>query len=168
MTFKPALQTSLHGRRFGLSSSGALMTNEKGTRYAAVMKSTADVVQNSTALLFSQSGVNAQTDVSSTVGSTLTNYGLQTITSGTSTAIATFEIAAPVAGVMKEIHIDTSASEVTLGGTATDVVFKPTAAGAGSTLFLSAINLAGTVVVLRGKSATQYQVIGSTTNITIG
>ena len=156
MPFNPTMLTSIHGLRLGLNSTGAIITNVLGTMLAAVMQSSAGVIQ----------GI-AQSGVASSLGSTLTNYGLQAISSGSATAV-TMEIAAPVAGVRKEILIGTSASEFTLGGTATDVIFKPAIAGAGSSMFLSAVNLAGTNIILRGVSATQWSVIGSTTTMTIG
>lgn len=168
MTFDPRIQVSKHGRRFGLNSTGAVVIKDVNGIYASVVKSTADVVQNSTALLFSQLGISLQADVSSTVGSTFTNFGVQTLTSGTATAIS-FEIAAPVAGVHKELYIETSASEMTLGSTSTAVVFQPASAGEGSTMFLSAANLSGTNLVLRGVSATQWSLLSSrVATITIG
>lgn len=164
MTFSPVRLTSIHGRRLALSSTGAIVDSEG---YGSVMKSTADVVQNSTALMFSQVGVNPQSGVSSSVASTLTSYGWEPISSGTATAIS-FEIAAPVAGVSKEIFIGTSASEATFGSPTTAIVFKPAIAGVGSSMFFSAVNLAGTTIVLRGVSTSQWAVTGSTTALTIG
>ena len=80
MTFNPRRQTSIHGRRLQLSSSGAFMDGEG---YSAVMKSTADVVQNSSALLFAQIGINAQSAVDSSVASTLpSNHGLVSLSGG--------------------------------------------------------------------------------------
>ncbi|HDZ73689.1 MAG TPA: hypothetical protein ENH55_13170 [Aurantimonas coralicida] len=105
--------------------------------------------------------------VASSVGSTLTNAGFTSLSSSSSTAL-TFEIAAPAIGVRKEIHIDTSASEISFGGTSTAIIFKGTAGGAGSTLFLSGVNLAGATITLRGMSTAQWANIGSTAVVTIG
>ena len=170
MTYPLHRLTSIHGRRLMLTSTGAILDSEG---YAAVMKSTADVAQNSTALLFSQLGVSHQSNVASSVASTLTNYGFQLLSSASATAITGFEIAAPVAGVTKEIHFDTSATEFSLGGTSTAVVFASTLVTAnGSTLFVSDVvgggGIADTVVILRGISATRWAIIGSTTNLAIG
>jgi hypothetical protein len=170
MTFTPVRLVSIHGNRVGLNSTGALVTIDKGsTMYRTVVSSSADVVQNSTALLFNQLGVSHQSEVASSVASTLTNYGVQTMSSASATAITGFEMESPVQGVSKVIHIDTSASEITIGGTSTAIIFASTIVTAnGSTMFLSAANLAGTVVKLQGRSTAEWIVTGSTTNMTIG
>jgi hypothetical protein len=155
MTFKPLVLTSIHGRRLGVNSSGAILAEHNGVMSAAVTETSAGL----------KSDAAAQSAIAT--GSTFTNFGRQAISSGTATA-QSLEIAAPVAGIEKEILIGTSASELTLGGTATAVIFKPAIAGAGSSVFMSAVNLAGSVIKLRGVSTTQWSVIGSTTAMTIG
>ena len=147
--------TSIHGRRLGVSSSGGILSEYKGVVSRAVTETTVGLRNDAAA----QSAVSAC--------STLSNYGRQALSSGTATAVV-MEILAPVAGIEKEFLIGTSASELTLGGPATTNIFKPAIAGAGSSMFLSAANLAGTVIKLRGQSATQWSVIGSTTAMTIG
>jgi len=164
--------SSIHGRKLALSSTGAIV-DKNG--YGALMKNSTGAVQtSSTALTYvgelTVDGyrLNAQSDVASSVGSTFTNYGRQTMSSASATAMTAHEIAAPVADVEKEILIQTSASEFTLGGTATAVVFQPAVAGAGSSLFVAKANLAGTTIKLRGISATQWAVVGSTDGVVIG
>lgn len=160
MAFTPVRQVSIHGRRVGLTSTGALyLQDAAGNIQAAVVESTAGVIN-----------ANIPATVSSTVASTLTNHGITLLSSASATAI-TMEITAPVAGVTKTIIIDTSSSELSLGGTATSILFQSTVAGAaGSTLFYAAAApLAGkSAIVLKGVSATQYAVAGSTANITVG
>ena len=173
MTFKPDIRTSIHGKRLGLGTTGGLIVDHLGTAYQAVVRSTADVIQNSSALLFGTDGVNPQSDIPSSASALIPSFGKQSITSGTATshnataAKTAWLIEAPVAGVKKELHIDTSASEVTFGSPTTTITFHSTKHGEGSTMFLTKANLAGTVVQLRGETATLWSVIGSTAGMTI-
>ncbi len=98
---------------------------------------------------------------------TAENSGHQVLDGGTATAV-TYEIKAPAPGVGVNLFINSSASECTIGGTATDTIFKPAEAGAGSSMFLSAANLAGKALNLMGISDKQYAVQGSTIALTIG
>lgn len=173
MTFNPRQQTSIHGRQFALSTTGAIMTrNRDGTQYASVMKSTADVVQDSTALLFAQMGTNPQTSVSSTVGSTLPNHGFVSIASGTATevtALADLELRTPVRGVSLTIHLDTSGSAITFGGTSTRMVFVSSlSAGAGSSLYVTAVPpLAGGVITLMGFASSEWVIVSASPKLTL-
>lgn len=150
---------SLHGRRIGLTSTGGI---------GQYLDSTGG--GSSAVTLYSQMwGPALHTDVASSVGSTIQNAGIVTMTSASATAVTGHEIAAPVKGVELMVHIDTSASEVSLGSTSTAIVFASTvAAAAGSTLFAAAANLAGTVVTLRGRSTAEWLIVGSTTNLAVG
>ena len=148
--------TSIHGRRLSLNSDGKIIDKDG---YAAVVYNSDGVVQGET-----------QASVASSVSATLTNYGREIIASGTATAV-TMEIALPPAGAEKTIQIRTSASEFTLGGTATGMVFQPALLGAGSSLFMSAVNLCGrTIQLLAISSGTnaEWTVTGSTATMTIG
>lgn len=173
MTFNPRQQTSIHGRQLALSTTGAIMTrNRDGTQYAALMKSSADVVQDSTALLFSQVGYNPATAISSTISSTLTNFGFVSIASGTATevtALATLELGTPVDGVTKIIHFDCSGSAITLGGTSTRMVFVSSlSAGAGSSLYITSVPpLAGGVVTLMGFASSEWVIVSASPKLTI-
>ena len=170
-------RTSIHGRRLALSSTGALVD---ANAYGALMKNSTGAIQSSSTLLTYVGEVEvaghrivAQSAVASSVASTLTNYGFQSLSSASATAMTAFEIAAPVAGTSKEIYIDTSASEFSLGGTATDVIFASTLVTANvSTLFASSAaaggGLADTVIILRGISTTQWAIMGSTVNLAVG
>ena len=164
--------TSIHGRRLALSSTGAIV-DKNG--YGALMKNSTGAIQtSSTSLTFNgvlqteANNMNAQSAVAASVGSTFTNYGRQLLATASATAMTAHEIAAPVAGIEKEINIRTSGSEFTLGGTATSIIFQPAAVGAGSSLFVAAATVAGRTIRLRGISTTEWAVIGSTVGITIG
>jgi hypothetical protein len=164
--------TSIHGRRLALSSTGAIVDKNA---YGALMKdSTGQIRSSSTALSFvgvmtlDGQNLNAQSAVAASVGSTFTNYGRQLLSSASATAMTAHEIAAPVAGILKEIEIRTSGTEFTLGGTATSIIFQPANNAAGSSLFISRVKLAGTTIRLRGISTTEWSVIGSTAGIVIG
>ena len=142
--------TSLHGKALGLNSSGHLVSGLAAgdpTGYP-----TANVGNINTAVANE---------------STAKNYGVPVLSSGTATA-ASYEVLAPAPGVSLELHIAASASEITIGGTATSIIFKPAVGGVGSSMFISKINNAGGVVALRGVTTAQYNVIGSTAGLTIG
>lgn len=169
MTFNPRRFKSIHGRRMQLTSTGNVMDGEG---YGMVIKSTADVVQNSTALLFAQIGLSAQSDVASSVGSTLTNYGLQRFSSGQTAGLAVItghEIETPVVGVVKTIHFGCSASSITFGGTSTAMVFQTAIAGAGSTLFIwdAGAGLAGGQITLMGFASSEWSVISITPRLAL-
>mgnify|MGYP003634197657 CR=1 FL=1 len=141
--------TSIHGRLLGLNASGHLVSARD--KVDPTLYPSADV-----------GNINA----SIITGATAKNYGMTLIT-GTATA-ASIEIEAPAPGVKVELHFQTSASEITIGGTATDVIFKPAGAGVGSSIFISNVANAGRVVGLRGVTANQYNVVGSTVGLVIG
>ncbi|HDZ73709.1 MAG TPA: hypothetical protein ENH55_13270 [Aurantimonas coralicida] len=171
MTFNPVQQTSIHGRRLGLGSTGAILQGSSdGTKYAALIRSTADMLQNSTALLASQWGLNAQSVVPSSVGSTLTNYGLESLSSASATLVTGHQLGTPVVGVIKTIHLDCSGSEIIFGGTSTAMVFRPAIAGAGSSLSIVQLPLAGTVITLMGFASSEWTLIsvGSSAAVVIG
>jgi len=156
------IQKTIVGKRFGLSSSGDLVVNQYGTTgpYVALVRSTADVVQGST--LFDMAMLKSRSvlaTVNSSVGSTMNAYGTNIISSGTATAVI-MEIGRPTAGQRVEILSRTSASELTVKGTATTILF-----GAGTTAFLSAAGgVAGASIVLRGESTARFGVLSKSTD----
>lgn len=177
MVFNPRQQVSIHGKALALNTTGALMVQDRaGTKFAAVVRSSADVVDDSTALLFAQLGVSPGTAIPSTVGSTLPGHGFVSIASGTDTGLSsatTFEIGTPeTPGVTLTIHLDTSASQIVFGGTSTALVYQPAIAGAGSSLFISDVApLAGTSFTLMGFDSSEWALVsrgGSTATFTIG
>ena len=169
MTFEPRRLKSIRGRQMQITSTGNVMDAEG---YGMVIKSTADVMANSTALLFEQIGVNFQSDVASSVGSTLTHYGIQTLTSGQtagSAAITGHELGTPVNGVTKTILFECSASSITFGGTSTAMVFQPAIAGAGSSIFIFDVTagIAGTQITLMGFDSSEWAIISKTPRLGI-
>jgi hypothetical protein len=167
LTFNPQVLTSIHGKRLGLGATGGLVVDHAGTKYEAVQRSSADALQGSSAYVYAGQGIlTGQTALPSSISATFTNYGRQTLASGTATAI-TMEIAAPVAGGEVELFFNTSASEITLGSPTTTITFQTTHHGEGSSLFISKVNGAGTVVKMRGQSATVWSQLGSTAGMTI-
>jgi len=156
------MRHSIQGKRVGLSSTGGLIT-----KVNTGVNST--LPHGMAAQMWGES--MARTVTMSTVNSTLDNYGTHHLTStgSTSSSAPVFELARPELGVKKTIHIDSSSSEFSLGGTSTAIVFASTYASAnGSTMFLSKVNLAGTVIQLEGVSTARWMVSGSTTSIVVG
>ncbi len=164
--FSPARQVSIHGRRVGLNSTGALyLQDTAGVMYAAVAVSTAG------ALAFS-SGVSLQSFVESTVASsaasTLPSFGMTHLVGAA--AVVDFQIEAPTAGIPKTIRIDSSSTLVRFGGITTDVVFASTRATAnGSTLVAARTGgLSGVVISLVGVSTAEWMITGSTATLSVG
>ena len=145
--------TSIHGRRLGLSSTGGILASTGSTEFDAVA-----VMRDSTGARLGPL-YEPLTAVASSIGSTI-GHGFSTISSGTATA-PSFEISEPVVGVEVEIHIDTSASEMTFGSCTTAIVFRTTLSGEASTMFFSAladVDLFGVSLTLRGITTTQWNV----------
>ena len=93
---------SIHGRQLALSSTGGIISSAKlsGTHNSTTYDMAAQMW-----------GAAMVTNITSTGGATLTNAGVDTI--ATTATAATFLIAAPVAGVSKEIYVTSSASTST-------------------------------------------------------
>src|SRR3990167_3833551 len=130
------IQTSLHGRRAGISSSGALLDKDG---YKAIVADSTGKVQNSTSthydtlavqnLTLTQSLDEAITAVNSSVGWTLNNYGTNVLSSATTTLV-NFQILAPVAGRVMRIISASSASVLNFLATATTIVFASSGSAA--------------------------------------
>jgi len=105
---KQTILTSLMGRALGLNSSGHLVTPRD--KVDQDLYPAADV-----------GNINAGV----ATGATAENYGVTVLGAGDTASAASYEITAPAPGVKVELHIGCSASELTLGGTATSVIFKP-------------------------------------------
>lgn len=150
---------SVVGRRLGLSSTGGILAASESTALDS-----AAVMRDSTGAVISPH-YERVANTTSTGGATLSAEGVHTI--NTSATAATFLIAAPVAGKLKEIYIVSSASALTFGGTSTAQVFmKIAGTSAGSTtLTLTDADLAGQALILRGLSATQWGVVSGSTVI---
>ena len=144
--------TSMHGKEFGLSSSKAILVRENGSTgyYNALVQSTANHVQNTVGRL---AGTVSTADV---VGTTLTNFGLSVLSSATGATAVTFTMAAPAAGVGKEITVVCTASEITVQGTATTILFGATG---GDKLFISGADNRSKSWVLRGQTTSRWAVL---------
>tara|TARA_Y100000310_G_scaffold234676_1_gene237694 strand:+ start:412 stop:936 length:525 start_codon:yes stop_codon:yes gene_type:complete len=151
----------------GLNSTGALILDHNGTKVAAMTMSSADHVQNSSAMTVASYGATqiefvrrAQT-VTSSIASTL-SHGFTSLSSGTTPALTGWEISEPYLGAEAEIYLDCSASGFHLGGTSTDVVFQNAGiASAGSTLFMAGVDMFGVSIHLRGLSSAAWAIMNS-------
>lgn len=146
------MRVSIHGRRLGLSSTGGILAGSSGsTTFESIAQMWgADLIETV-----------------SSAGAAISNYGLTIISTDSTSGTSPFFVAAPVSGVSKEIHLQTSATLITLNSTATTIKFNTTScvAAAGGSTVLSLANAAvaglGGVVVLRGLSATAWGVVAS-------
>jgi hypothetical protein len=159
--------TSIHGKRIGLNSTGALILDHSGAQMAAAVMSSADILQNSSALEIKAFGSTdtaipgrAQT-ITSTIASTL-EHGFTALTSGANTGAITagWEIKAPFLGAEFELYFNSTSSGIHLGATSTSVTFASSdeTSDAGSTLYISGADLRGSMVRLRGISNTRWAV----------
>lgn len=147
----PIMRTSIHGRRLGLSSTGGILAGSSGSTEF-----------NSLAQMW---GNDLFEDVSGATGA-ISNSGISVVTTD-STSGSSMPVAAPVAGVYKEIVFQTSATALVLHTTAATIKFNSTlaeAAAGGSTTLTVAGATAGTggTLVLRGLSATAWQIVSAT------
>jgi hypothetical protein len=147
-------RTSIHGRRLSITSTGGIGSKSSGSTSHAP-----DQV--------AQMWGPGLKSVASASEVEMVNFGITSLTAASATA-QNYTILAPVEGVRKDIHIETSASEITLNGATTDIVFQSTFAGVGSSMFLSSALLAGKTVSLLGMSTARWAITGSTANMTIG
>jgi hypothetical protein len=148
------MQTSLHGRRFGLSSTGGLVSGagSTGNQSTAI---------DAAAQMWGPSMVESHTSA----GDTLKNSGISIISSG-STNGASFVMSAPVTGVYKEVHFQTSATALTFNTTAVSIFFNSTLAegsSAGSTTlsFAQATAGLGGCLAMRGLSDTVWSIVSN-------
>ena len=158
--------TSIWGRRLGLTSSGGLMVRHPASAIAnsrVLTLSTAGTVNETISLFNATLGeLTVQTfksvvNATETTASTLVNYGLSVISTAAATA-QFYVMAAPAVGVLKMFSCgQTSASEITLQGTATSILFGSTGA---DKIFFSGVTAAGLAVTLMGVSTTRWANIG--------
>ena len=170
------IQTSLHGRRAGISSSGALLDKDG---YKALVSDSTGQVQNSTSTYFATLTIatatinafveGAVTAVNSSVGSTITNSGISVLSSATTTLVS-FQILAPVAGSVKRIISATSASVVNFLATSTTIVFASSgSAGAPSSgISISIADSRGEMITLVATSATRWVIAGKSGGWVLG
>jgi len=150
-----SIRTSIHGRRLALSSSGGIVSDPSGSTQGA----------DRSAQMW---GRGLFETVSGAVGA-ISNSGVS-IVSSDSTSGSSMPVAAPVQGVEKEIVFQTSATALVLHTTATTIKFNSTlaesAAGGSTTLTVTgaAAGIGGTLV-LRGLSATAWQIKSATVSV---
>ena len=151
------MRTSIHGRRLGISSTGAVITGVDSTG------------GGSTAFdMAAQMWGPAMFETVASEGN-ITNTGVSVVSSG-STNGSTMILLAPVQGVYKEIHFQTSATSMGLDTTGGVTINSSSAeaAGGGSTSFtISGTGSAGIggALTLRGVSSTYWRIVASTINI---
>lgn len=168
--------TSLHGRRFGLTSSGGLMIRHPATapvNSRALTLSTAGTV-NETITLFNATvaeitvqDLKSVVVATETTATTMANYS-HSILSTAAATVQFFVMTAPEVGLMKSIVVGrNTASEITIQGTATTILFGSTS---GDKIFLTGADLRGVGVLLVGESTTRWSVLsrgGSTVTVTL-
>ena len=166
--------TSLWGRRLGLTASGGLMVRHPTTapiNTRALTVSTLDVVQElignfaSTITELTVATFKSVVNATETTGTTLVNYGFSLLSSAAATA-QFFVMAAPAVGILKMVAVgQNTASEITLQGTATTILFGSTG---GDKIFFSAADTRGLAVTLLGITTTRWANIGGLqTGVTI-
>lgn len=150
----PTMRTSIHGRRLGLSSTGGILAGSSGsTEFESIAQMWGnDLIEN--VIL---------------ADATISNSGVTVISTG-STSGSSMVVAAPVAGVYKEIVFQTSATALTFQTTAATIHFNSTLAEnstGGSTTLTIAGAAAGTagVLIMRGLSTTQWQIVSSSVSV---
>lgn len=136
-------RTSIHGRRLGISSSGGITSSPSGST---------DIDRSA-----QMWGPGLISSISS--AETIPNSGVNILSTAAAGAL-TYTIAAPVAGVRCEVISQTTSSGVTLNTTATTINFNSSGGTSSTALtMLLAGGTEGQSVVLRGLSATQWQVV---------
>jgi hypothetical protein len=98
-------------------------------------------------------------DTISSSAATLTNSGISHISSDVIN-VSVLSIAAPVAGVSKEIWCDSSASTVSINTTHATITFG-SSVGSSALVLDAAGGIRGTGITMRGISATQWAFVGS-------
>lgn len=157
MPFEP--RTSIHGRRLALSSSGGIITAARSTGGS-----------NSTDYTMSaQMWGDGLMQTVSSVGSVIRNAGFTVVSSDSTSGSSTLPIflAAPIAGLYKEIHFQTPATALALNTTSSTIFFNTTlaeaAAGGSTTLTIAGTTLGiGGSIALRGLSTAQWAILSHT------
>ena len=148
------MRTSIHGRRFGLSTTGGILSGYDATGgHSTAFESQAQMW-----------GKTHHETVTADAG-VISNQGVTFITTA-STNGSTYFLSAPVLGVYKEIHIVSSATAMNLETTAATIFIGTTAAtgvDVGTTHLdldstAAGVGVAGSII-LRGLSTTFWSVI---------
>lgn len=148
-----SIATAIWGRRFGLSSTYALV-DQAGNK-ALTIDSTG-LQANSTVLTFDR--LHLVANATAVTSATLVNYGQAILSTATATA-QTFTMYAPVLGILKVLSVGrNTASEITIQGTATTILFGSTGA---DKIFFAGADVRGRSVTLMGESTTRWSVIAA-------
>ncbi len=150
-------RTSIHGRRLGLTSTNGI--------YGQIVNSTATDADT-----VAQMWGPGMFETVSSAGAAIANYGITIVSSDSTSGTTPFLVGAPVQGVYKEIHFQTSATASALNTTSTTIKFNSTLAeaAAGGTTALTVAGAAtgiGGVIVLRGLSTTAWGIVSHTVSI---
>lgn len=166
--------TSIHGRRLGLTSSGGLAfarTTSSLTSMAAEI-TTAGVFSStisnfgSTVAEMTVQGLKSVVETISSSDATLTNYGMSVLSSATATS-RNFSIGAPETGIRKVIHSVSSATTLVIDTTADTIGFNSSANTSSTRLtFQAAAGVGGRSVVLEGASASRWNVLTQSADVT--
>jgi len=157
----------MHGRKFGLSSSGGVLiapTSSTGVSHLAEISS-AGVVNSSISSFNStitEMEVAKQKNVFETISSsaaTLSNYGVSVISSDVIN-VSVLKVPAPEAGMVKEIWGQSSASTLSFNTTADTILFDTTFGASSSALVWDrAGGVRGGYIKMLGLSATRWAVL---------
>ena len=162
--------TSLHGRKIGLSATGGVLiapTSSTGISHLAEISS-AGVFNssissfNSTITEMEVEKLRSVVETISSSAATLVNYGLSVISSDVING-SVLKLSAPVAGIMKRIFGDSSASTITFDTTAATIIFQATFGSSSSALVWDrAGSVRGSHIILEGQSATRWNILTKT------
>ncbi len=166
MSFNIILK-SVVGHRLGLSASGGLLfkpTTSTGVSHAAELSSAGKFnssIDGASAIGqwgSSLTGYKGFIEKVSATNVKMVNYGLSHVTSDVING-ATLLIAAPEAGIHKEIYFDSSASTMSIGTTAAGISFGASVESSVHNVE-AAGGVMGTSLTMRGLSATKWALLG--------
>lgn len=141
--------TSIFGRRLALSSSGGLVNSAS---HAFVSRDATGTLQDT---------LRSYVETISSSGAQMVNRGLSILSSASATARAVL-IAAPLAGLEKVIYSVSSASVITISGSATTTIFQTSGAGTTVMTITAGGGATGEGVRLIGLSTTRWGMLGKT------
>lgn len=149
---------SMKGRQVGWSSTGGIVSKHTGT----------GAPSTAIAMGAQMWGPGVYTTASSS-GASLVNYGVNQLSSATSTA-ATYTMLRPEKGVATDIISMASATALTIDATSTAVLFfgpNSTVAGATSITINSSLGAIGQAVRLIGESTAKWFLSARSTNVAV-
>ncbi len=161
--------TSLHGRKFGLSSSGGLLVwPTTGTGYNHFAEISSAGVFNSSISSFGStigeaefSKLKSVVETISSSAATLAVNGISRISSDVIN-VSVLKVPAPETGIIKIIFGDSSASTISFNTTSSDVQFVSTAANSSALVWDKAGGVRGDLVFMAGLSTTRWAVLYKT------